>query len=1192
MAANWQPRTVLPGYTTIPSPITSLSFDPYTELIWSGNSHGQVCSLYGLDGERYTSFSAHRNSPVKELCLDDRGIVTLGANGVKGTKRSAIGKWMVQEPRSSLEAMSMSPGSSEVVAGGNQLDLLVLNTNSGSLVRKIEVPEPIRFLKPGPRSSVVCGDVSGNVQIRDTRVSKAAMQHITPHKDGLLGIESTGNILLSWGCTTRFGRVVPEPLVKVYDARMMRPLPPVSFPSGPSFVKIHPRLSTSVFISDIQGQFHVTDLSTSTGSYHMIDIPSYVTSMAVSTSGNHLAFGDAEGSIHVWTDLESGQPENFNAFEGIHLDWPSETQPPPRIDWNDRTPLNTIGLPYYDTPLLSSMPLHMPLPDSSPMFNPPIQIPASVSKSLRTDIFPAHAHNPQENKGKRNLTPSRKAGRSGRNRIGGRKSDEPKFISEQIREKLKNGSLEGNHRLDSQVEKLEVDEDGVANIPKHYRKVEIKYSKFGIEDFDFGFYNRTPYSGLETHITNSYTNALLQILHHVKPIRAVATSQTTLPDLKDNCLLTESGFLFRMLENGNGVNCQSTNFARALTSFPQAKALGILDTDSKSKNTAAYGSMIQSFNRFLLEQMSVESWTFQPCPQVCNNGNMSPISQLLGIESLSVSMCTDGCGSRSVRKGVTHVIELMYPRKTLSNEAPLPVDFSSILRGSIIRDSLAKHVCPVTKQFVPLHSRRIISTFESQFPAVLSINAGVHSKENLDVWLKPAKQPGESPYGPRPQHFLPLRFGIRRYGDQLHVVTNEKDFTSDLGIYSLKVKTKAVVAQIHPDPESNHLVSIVRILSVSNDELVDKTKSPWYIFNDFLVRNVSQAEALSFSDWKIPCVIYYERENVDNFVNYPALNQRIDPGILCNDLSISWNRDPELLKHEVLRKSELPKPGSLVAIDAEFVSMNREEIEFRSDGSRSVIKPSKLSLARVSVLRGEGIKEQKPFIDDYIHTSEPVIDYLTEFSGIMHGDLEPSTSKHTLVPLKAAYRKLRLLVDMGCVFIGHGLSQDFRIINLFVPKDQIIDTVALYQKKDSHRKLSLRFLSWFLLKQDIQLDTHDSIEDARAAFLLYKMYKAFEKDGRLEDVLDDIYSEGRRLNWRPPVNTSSTSSNLAMQSPPNTNATFQLKIPPQQQSQPAAASAFAPSTYIASPTTIPSFSPPIAAPLFNNHQGTSRNPWD
>jgi PAB-dependent poly(A)-specific ribonuclease subunit 2 len=38
-------------------------------------------------------------------------------------------------------------------------------------------------------------------------------------------------------------------------------------------------------------------------------------------------------------------------------------------------------------------------------------------------------------------------------------------------------------------------------------------------------------------------------------------------------------------------------------------------------------------------------------------------------------------------------------------------------------------------------------------------------------------------------------------------------------------------------------------------------------------------------------------------------------------------------------------------------------------------------------------------------------------------------SKHTLVPLKVAYKKLRLLVDLECVFIGHGLNKDFRIIS-------------------------------------------------------------------------------------------------------------------------------------------------------------------
>jgi PAB-dependent poly(A)-specific ribonuclease subunit 2 len=35
------------------------------------------------------------------------------------------------------------------------------------------------------------------------------------------------------------------------------------------------------------------------------------------------------------------------------------------------------------------------------------------------------------------------------------------------------------------------------------------------------------------------------------------------------------------------------------------------------------------------------------------------------------------------------------------------------------------------------------------------------------------------------------------------------------------------------------------------------------------------------------------------------------------------NRNPSLIKHEALRYEELPKPGTLVSIDAEFVSMQQ-----------------------------------------------------------------------------------------------------------------------------------------------------------------------------------------------------------------------------------------------------------------------------
>jgi hypothetical protein len=60
----------------------------------------------------------------------------------------------------------------------------------------------------------------------------------------------------------------------------------------------------------------------------------------------------------------------------------------------------------------------------------------------------------------------------------------------------------------------------------------------------------------------------------------------------------------------------------------------------------------------------------------------------------------------------------------------------------------------------------------------------------------------------------------------------------------------------------------------------------------------------------------------------------------------------------------------------------QEETEYRSDGTNRIIRPARLSLARVSVLRGDGPKEGVPFIDDHIHTSEVIVDYLTEFSGI------------------------------------------------------------------------------------------------------------------------------------------------------------------------------------------------------------------
>lgn len=141
--------------------------------------------------------------------------------------------------------------------------------------------------------------------------------------------------------------------------------------------------------------------------------------------------------------------------------------------------------------------------------------------------------------------------------------------------------------------------------------------------------------------------------------------------------------------------------------------------------------------------------------------------------------------------------------------------------------------------------------------------------------------------------------------------------------------------------------------------------------------------------------------------------------------------------------------------------------------------------------------------------------YLHRFSGLEPGDLEPSTSTHYLISTKTAYMKLRYLIDIGCVFVGHGLKQDFRMLNIVVPPEQVIDTVELFSFKHK-RKLSLRFLAAYLLGVDIQKDTHDSIEDARTALALHRAYEKLSAGGaaRFRDTLDEIYRYGYRNHFQ------------------------------------------------------------------------------
>lgn len=68
----------------------------------------------------------------------------------------------------------------------------------------------------------------------------------------------------------------------------------------------------------------------------------------------------------------------------------------------------------------------------------------------------------------------------------------------------------------------------------------------------------------------------------------------------------------------------------------------------------------------------------------------------------------------------------------------------------------------------------------------------------------------------------------------------------------------------------------------------------------------------------------------------------------------------------------------------------------------------------------------------------------------------------------------------------------------------------MYFLKNRQRRLSLRFLSWFVLGEHIQQETHDSIEDARSALKLYNAFQKFEEQGIFDQKLEELYKEGRQ----------------------------------------------------------------------------------
>jgi PAB-dependent poly(A)-specific ribonuclease subunit 2 len=132
-------------------------------------------------------------------------------------------------------------------------------------------------------------------------------------------------------------------------------------------------------------------------------------------------------------------------------------------------------MPYYREPLLSAW-------TSNQLYevgNPPVKIDPLILQDLRASDIGACARNPR--KVRRNQAEKTRVIENNEPTLAA-----PKFLSEKAREEEKESNTE---RRISEIQEAMVaaalNGSTKADVPIMYRNVEIKYSKFGVDDFDF-----------------------------------------------------------------------------------------------------------------------------------------------------------------------------------------------------------------------------------------------------------------------------------------------------------------------------------------------------------------------------------------------------------------------------------------------------------------------------------------------------------------------------------------------------------------------------------------------------------------------------------------------------------------------------------------------------------------------------------
>ncbi|CAB3403165.1 unnamed protein product [Caenorhabditis bovis] len=1076
---EWRYLTTVPINPTLDTPISVITFDPYEELLWCGSSAGKVASFTAAQHfNRYSAFVSTRLGAVNALEVTEEAVFSLTDVCLRSTTRQGIPISKYMSPSMThMKSLYRVPNSSIFVMGGEQEKLIQFDYAKEKEIRTTQMKENSAVLIRSNNSNLFIADTNGYVNVKNPKTLET-IQRIPCHSERITDFDVQGNKLITCGISQRHTTSHGDPFVKVFDLRTYKALAPIPLAFPPHFCKFMPSYCERIVVASQTGGVRIWDLNSNNIGTSLIVESNGISAMNFSSTKQYMAFGDFS-ALSIYADRNEPQI-NAQSYETVFAYAP--IGPPVSFGIEDNfTPLAAVPMPFTeDDTLLSDWPSEM----TQPMYRR--SRPVGEHSDVKVMHYVTQVKNPRINSKLRN-----------QNIVPYILEDEPDD-KKNVEIKIETGKVRV-HRL---YKKCPLTTSATMSA----RRIQPKELKFSYS------YNKTNHVPLETtYYMNLLINPFVLALYHIIGVRNTLYAHFC---TNEHCIACDLRFLFAMItDRAKSSPVVSTNLVRTLV----AHGFTTLKTNVVTDSYAGMNLLLRGISEAAFDLES------QPESETCL---LSDDERTVLRTDLTLNMRCVRCCSFQSNPCQTHYVTLNYnthgspsfctliekalhlvPQLTDERECPecsttTRMDGKQRVRSLapiLIIDTNAKN-----DQFFSFWQRQL-AAYEKRPPRDYQkvpesptekkscrygddcLNKSckfAHGKidwdEECTTILEDCDDDGWSHYLCS-KILVQVNDGIVRLND---ASTSPSLDDTDCDVYELVAFVTAIGTGEYP-PKWTHTVSLVK----DEDELL-----PWTMINEQLVSRLHENEALHLdARWKLPMMLaYVNRKHFDAAMRGDEKRTPVPESVFFSD-----NLAPNTMTSSGdSSKYELPGKGELVGIDAEFI---RKKCKFDSD-SRGVITRA---IGRISCVDSTG---NRIIFDDHVQVTdgECVADYLTRYSGIVSDDLNAQRSSKYLTTQKRVFLKIMVLIERGCIFVGHALNNDFSVLNIHVPDEQIIDTVNLF-RLDSQRLLSLQLLAFQLLGDKIQEESHDSVVDAQYAMKVYRKYEELKQNGQLKAEMRRLY---------------------------------------------------------------------------------------